>query len=69
MNRYVVIDLKEDIIYNTNDLNYLINGDKLDRFGSSVSCSSKDDLLNEIKKTVAELEQYYEIKRGEDYDK
>lgn len=69
MNKYIVIDLKEDIIYDTNDLNYLINEDELDRFGSSVSCSSKDDLLNEIKKIVAELEQYYGIKRGEDYDK
>jgi ribosomal protein L32E len=63
----MVIDLKENIIYNTNDLNYLINEDKLDRFGSSVSCSNKNDLLNEIKENVVELEQYYGTK--EDLEK
>lgn len=66
MNRYIVIDLKEDTIYDTNDLKFLTNEDSFDRFGGSVTCPNKENLVNELKKIVAELEEYYDIEKDKD---
>lgn len=54
MNRYLVIDLQDNVIYNTNDLKYLFY-DKFDRFGSSISCIDKEDLINEVKDIIEDL--------------
>lgn len=54
MNRYIVIDLQDNVIYNTNDLKYLFY-DEFDRFGSSISCIDKEDLINEVKDIMEDL--------------
>lgn len=48
MNRYIVADLEHNVLYNTNDLKYIIDEESFDRYGSSVACIDKDDLLDEI---------------------
>jgi hypothetical protein len=47
MNRYIVIDLKDYILYSTHDLKYL-REDEFDEFGGSVACLSIEDMKNEI---------------------
>lgn len=56
MNRYIVIDLQDNMIISTHDLT-TITEDKFDRFGGSVACIDKYDLIEEIKNVVKELEE------------
>ena len=63
MNRYIVIDLEDDVIYDTQKLDYLVNNE-FDRFGGSISCSDKEDLIHELKSIIEELEETYNIMDG-----
>ena len=56
MNRYIVIDFKDNTIYNTEDLKYLTE-DIFDRFGSSISCVDKEDLIQELSNLIKELKE------------
>ena len=55
MNRYLVIDFENNWIISTHDLT-TITEDKYDRFGSSVACIDKNDLINELKNMIKDLE-------------
>ena len=55
MNRYLVIDLIQNVIISTHDLT-TITEDKFDRYGSSISCIDKNDLINELKNIIKEME-------------
>ena len=56
MNRYIVIDFKDNTIYNTEDLKHLTE-DTFDRFGSSISCVDKEDLIQELSNLIEELKE------------
>lgn len=56
MNRYIVVDLKENVLYSTGNLEYIIKN-KYDRFGSTVKCTDKENLINEMQEWLNELEQ------------
>ena len=74
MNRYLVIDLKDNNIYSTNDLKYILSDD-LDRFGSSISCIDGHDLMNELEDEIRTIrinlyeKQIKNIKDKEDMKK
>lgn len=53
MNRYIVVDLETDTIYSTGDLEKLAK-EEFDRFGSSVTCTTKIELLEEVYNQVKE---------------
>lgn len=55
MNRYLVIDLIQNVIISTHDLT-TITEDKFDRYGSSISCIDENDLINELKNIIKEME-------------
>lgn len=55
MNRYLVVDLIQNVIISTHDLT-TITEDKFDRYGSSISCIDKYDLINELKNIIKEME-------------
>lgn len=56
MNRYIVVDLEENVIYDTNDLSNIVF-DKFDRYGSSISCLDMEDTINELENIVEELKE------------
>lgn len=56
MNRYMVIDLEENCIYSTNDLEYMVREDLFDRYGSSTSCSNKQELIEEVNSFLEDIE-------------
>lgn len=55
MNRYIVVDLEEKVIYSINSLEDLVNGND-DRFDSSVTCRDYDDIIQELKEEIKWLE-------------
>ena len=55
MNRYLVVDLIQNVIISTHDLT-TITEDKFDRYGSSISCIDEKDLINELKNIIKEME-------------
>lgn len=55
MNRYIVVDLEEKVIYSINSLEDLVNGND-DRFGGSVTCRDYDDIIQELKEEIKWLE-------------
>lgn len=56
MNRYIVIDLEENCVYSTNDLEYMVREDLFDRYGSSTSCSNKQELIEEVNSFLEDIE-------------
>lgn len=56
MNRYIVIDLEENCVYSTNDLKYMVREDLFDRYGSSTSCSNKQELIEEVNSFLEDIE-------------
>ena len=60
MNRYLVVDYETNTIFSTHNLETIIN-DEFDRFGSSISCVDKNDMLNELENIIKqEKEELYE---------
>ena len=51
MNRYLVVDYKTNTIYSTHKLETLIN-EEFDRYGSSISCIDKNDMLDELENII-----------------
>lgn len=51
MNRYLVVDYETNTIFSTHNLETIIN-DEFDRFGSSISCLDKNDMLNELENII-----------------
>jgi DNA polymerase I-like protein with 3'-5' exonuclease and polymerase domains len=56
MNRYLVIDYETNTIFSTHNLETIIN-DEFDRFGSSISCIDKNDMLNELENIIKQEKQ------------
>ena len=56
MNRYIVIDLEENCVYSTNDLEYMVREDLFDRYGSSTSCSNKQELIEQVNSFLEDIE-------------
>ena len=61
MNRYLVIDYKTNTIFSTHNLETIIN-DEFDRFGSSISCLDKNDMLNELENIIKQEKELEEVK-------
>lgn len=55
MNRYLVVDLIQNVIISTHDLT-TITEDKFDRYGSSISCIDEEDLIKELKEIIQDME-------------
>ncbi len=53
MNKYLVINFEDNTIISTNDLNNIVK-DLYDRYGSSISCIDKEDLLKELEEIIKE---------------
>ena len=51
MNRYLVLDYETNTIYSTHKLETLIN-EEFDRYGSSISCIDKNDMLDELENII-----------------
>lgn len=67
MNRYIVIDLEENCVYSTNDLEYMVREDLFDRYGSSTSCSNKQELIEEVNSFLEDIEDNT-LKDCKDFD-
>lgn len=66
MNRYLIIDLETDTIISTSFPNKINDEEFFDRFGSSVSCIDKYDLLKEIDNLKKDIIEEYDLEMGDD---